>query len=111
VTKSELIKAFAKEIGITLRDAEVCVNTLFNRMADTLAKGGRVEIRGFGSFKVKEYEPYSGRNPCESALTKNPSSNTLLTTTPTPERACIASCSGCHQYCLSFDTAHLVVVS
>jgi integration host factor subunit beta len=63
VNKSELIEAFAKEVGITLRDAEVCVNTLFNNMADTLAKGGRVEIRGFGSFKVKEYEPYSGRNP------------------------------------------------
>jgi integration host factor subunit beta len=63
VNKRELGEAFAKEIGITLRDAEVCVNTLFKSMADTLAKGGRVEIRGFGSFKVKEYEPYSGRNP------------------------------------------------
>jgi integration host factor subunit beta len=63
VNKRELIEAFAKEIGITLRDAEVCVNTLFNSIADTLSQGGRVEIRGFGSFKVKEYEPYSGRNP------------------------------------------------
>ena len=63
MNKRELIEAFAKEIGITLRDAEVCVNTLFSSMADTLAKGGRVEIRGFGSFKVKEYKPYSGRNP------------------------------------------------
>jgi integration host factor subunit beta len=63
VNKRELTEAFAKEIGITLRDAEVCVNTLFNSIADTLSKGGRVEIRGFGSFKVKEYEPYSGRNP------------------------------------------------
>ena len=63
MNKKELIEAFAKEIGLTLRDAEVCVNTLFNSMADTLAKGGRFEIRGFGSFKVKEYEPHSGRNP------------------------------------------------
>ena len=63
MNKRELIEASAKEIGITLRDAEVFVNTLFNSMADTLAKGGRVKIRGFGSFKVKEYEPYSGRNP------------------------------------------------
>ena len=63
MNKRELIEAFAKEIGITLRDAEVCVNTLFSSMADTLAKGGRVEIRGFGSFKVKKYKPYSGRNP------------------------------------------------
>jgi integration host factor subunit beta len=63
VNKKELIEAFAKEIGLTLRDSAVCVNTLFDSMADTLAKGGRVEIRGFGSFKVKEYEPYPGRNP------------------------------------------------
>jgi integration host factor subunit beta len=63
VNKRELTEAFAKEIGITLRDAEVCVNILFNSIADTLSKGGRVEICGFGSFKVKEYEPYSGRNP------------------------------------------------
>ena len=63
MNKRELIEAFAKEIGMTLRDAEVCVNTLFNSIADTLSKGGRVEIRGFGSFKMKEYEPYSGRNP------------------------------------------------
>ena len=63
MNKRELTEIFAKEMDITLGDAEVCVNTLFNSMADTLAKGGRVEIRGFGSFKVKEYEPYSGRNP------------------------------------------------
>ena len=63
MNKSELTEAFAKEFGITLRDAEVCVNTLFDSIADTLSKGGRVEIRGFGSFKVNEYEPYSGRNP------------------------------------------------
>jgi len=63
MNKRELTEVFAKKMGITIRDAEVCVNTLFNSMADTLAKGGRVEIRGFGSFKVKQYEPYSGRNP------------------------------------------------
>ncbi len=63
MNKRELTKVFAKKMGITIRDAEVCVNTLFNNMADTLAKGGRVEIRGFGSFKVKQYESYSGRNP------------------------------------------------
>jgi integration host factor subunit beta len=63
VNKRELIEAFANEFGITIRNAEVCVNTLFNSMADALSKGGRVEIRGFGSFKVKEYEPYPGRNP------------------------------------------------
>ena len=63
MTKSELIEEVAREMGITIREAGVCVNALFNSIADTLARGGRVEIRGFGSLKVKEYEPYSGRNP------------------------------------------------
>ncbi len=63
MNKSELTEAFAKEFGITLRDAKVCVDTLFESIFNALAKGERVEIRGFGSFKVKEYEPYSGRNP------------------------------------------------
>ena len=63
MTKSELIEEYAKEIGITVRDAGACVNALFNSIANTLARGGRAEIRGFGSFKAKEYEPYSGRNP------------------------------------------------
>ena len=61
--KSELIEALAQESGMKFKDAELCVDTLFNGIADALAKGGRVEIRGFGSFKVKEYKPYSGRNP------------------------------------------------
>ena len=63
MTKSELIEGFAREMGIPVREAEACVNALFKSIADTLARGGRVEIRGFGNFKVKEYEPYSGRNP------------------------------------------------
>jgi integration host factor subunit beta len=39
------------------------VNVVFDSMADSLAKGDRVEIRGFGSFKVKSYNSYQGRNP------------------------------------------------
>ncbi|NIP23888.1 MAG: integration host factor subunit beta, partial [Phycisphaerae bacterium] len=38
-------------------------NVVFDSMADSLAKGDRVEIRGFGSFKVKSYNSYQGRNP------------------------------------------------
>ena len=63
MTRRELIAAVAAAEGLTLRDSAVCVNTLFDSMADTLAKGGRVEIRGFGSFKVKAYRSYQGRNP------------------------------------------------
>jgi len=63
MNRSDLIKILSKEAGLTVRKAEDVVNTIFNGMADALAKGDRVEIRGFGSFKVKEYEGYTGHNP------------------------------------------------
>ena len=61
--KSEFSEAVAEELGMTLRDAKVCVDTLFECISNALAKGERVEIRGFASFKVKQYDPYSGCNP------------------------------------------------
>jgi len=63
MTKSELITTFAKSEGIPIRLAEVIVNTVFDTLEDALIKGDRIEIRGFGSFKVKSYNGYKGRNP------------------------------------------------
>ncbi len=55
MNKSQLIERIAKEEGITIKNAANVVNVVFDSMADSLAKGDRVEIRGFGSFKVKSY--------------------------------------------------------
>lgn len=63
MNKSQLIERIAKEEGITIKNAANVVNIVFDSMADSLAKGDRVEIRGFGSFKVKNYNSYQGRNP------------------------------------------------
>ncbi len=63
MTKSELIKAVAEGAGLTGRDAAEIVNTVFASMQDALLRGDRIEIRGFGSFKVKTYAAYTGRNP------------------------------------------------
>ena len=63
MTKSQLIEALAKAEGITLKAAELAVNVTFESMEKALIKGDRVEIRGFGSFKVKFYDGYRGRNP------------------------------------------------
>ena len=63
MNKSDLIEALSKETGLPVRKAEEVVNTVFNSMADSLAKGDRIEIRGFGSFKIKDYDGYIGRNP------------------------------------------------
>ena len=61
--KSDLIEALSQEMGLPVNKAEKVVNIFFNSMADSLAKGDRVEIRGFGSFKIKGYNGYTGRNP------------------------------------------------
>ncbi len=63
MNKSQRIERIAKEEGITIKNAANVVNVVFDSMADSLAKGDRVEIRGFGSFKVKSYNSYQGRNP------------------------------------------------
>jgi integration host factor subunit beta len=63
MNKSELIEAVAEQEGLSRKTAEGVVNTFFDAIADGLAEGERAEIRGLGSFKVKEYEGYTGRNP------------------------------------------------
>lgn len=63
MNKSQLIQALAKEEDLPLKKAEEVVNTVFSEMESALIRGERVEIRGLGSFKVKQYEGYKGRNP------------------------------------------------
>lgn len=63
MNKSELIENLSKKASLTERKAIDIVNLIFNGFADELKKGGRVEIRGFGSFVVREYGAYTGRNP------------------------------------------------
>ena len=63
MNKSQLIEALAKEESLPIKKAEEVVNTVFGDMEKALTNGERVEIRGFGSFKVKQYEGYKGRNP------------------------------------------------
>ncbi len=63
MTKSQLIDAVAARSGLTRKNAEEVVSTIFSAMANALVRGDRIEIRGFGSFKTKHYAPYTGRNP------------------------------------------------
>ena len=63
MNKSELIKALSEQSNIQIDEATIVVNTFVDAMKTSMINGDRVEIRGFGSFKVKEYEGYSGRNP------------------------------------------------
>ena len=63
MNKSELVEALASERDLTYKKSEEIVNIIFESMAETLSQGGRIEIRGFGSFVVKDYKSYMGRNP------------------------------------------------
>ncbi|MBW1869685.1 MAG: integration host factor subunit beta [Deltaproteobacteria bacterium] len=63
MTKSELVEALSKAEDLTKTKSEEVVNVFFGEMVNALAGGDRVEIRGLGSFKVKHYDGYSGRNP------------------------------------------------
>ena len=64
MTKSDLINQIAATIpGGRKRDADVIVNTIFQSMTDALAKGDRIEIRGFGSFHLRTRKARTGRNP------------------------------------------------
>src|SRR5262245_40640536 len=63
MTKSELIDAIAGRGGFTKARAELVVNCVFDAMPEVLQRGEGIEIRGFGSFTVRPYKPYNGRNP------------------------------------------------
>ncbi|MGH7966089.1 MAG: integration host factor subunit beta [Candidatus Binatia bacterium] len=64
MTKRDLIEEVAQQYPrFSRRDAEVMVNAVFDSMTDALAKGERIEIRGFGSFIVKQRAAREGRNP------------------------------------------------
>jgi integration host factor subunit beta len=63
MTKSELIETLAQQKEMPYRRAEQVTNEIFDAMSEALVAGERIEIRGFGSFVVKEYDGYTGRNP------------------------------------------------
>jgi integration host factor subunit beta len=63
MNKLELISALKARTDISKSEAARVVEVFFDNMADTLASGDRVEIRGLCSFYVKEYKSYTGRNP------------------------------------------------
>jgi len=63
MNKSDLINVVRERAGLSRKEAEQAVLTFFNEIARSLEKGDRVEIRGFGSFTVKRYKSYTGRNP------------------------------------------------
>ena len=63
MNKLQLIETLKTKAGITKTEAAAIAHLFFDEMANTLANGDRVEIRGLCSFYVKQYKAYTGRNP------------------------------------------------
>src|SRR5438270_5296514 len=63
MTKSDLIEVVANKLHLPKGKAELIVNCIFDSMEESLKQGERIEIRGFGSFEIRHYKAYEGRNP------------------------------------------------
>ncbi len=70
MNKLELISKLGEEQGLSKAESKNVVDLFFDRISEALIKGDRVEIRGLCSFKVKEYESYTGRNPKSGEIVK-----------------------------------------
>ena len=63
MTKADLIAAVARKLALPAGRAEAIVDHVFDSMVDALKRGEGIEIRGFGSFTIRDYKSYEGRNP------------------------------------------------
>ncbi len=63
LTKAALIREVAHAAGLTRKRAEIIVDTVFGSIVKTLHRGEKVELRGFGSFRLRRREPHMARNP------------------------------------------------
>ena len=63
MNKSDLIEIISQQVQVPHKKAEEVVNFIFDHMVEVLKNGGRIEIRGFGSFVMRAYGSYRGRNP------------------------------------------------
>ncbi|MBW2451940.1 MAG: integration host factor subunit beta [Deltaproteobacteria bacterium] len=77
MTKSELIEQLMENNDVlNKREAEMSVNAIFDSIGQALAEGDRVEIRGFGSFTVRERDAREARNPKSGEVVKIPAKKT-----------------------------------
>ena len=63
LTKAALVEQVAHVAGLTKKRADIIVDTVFGNIAETLQQGEKVELRGFGSFRLRRRQPRRGRNP------------------------------------------------
>ena len=72
MTKADLVEKVAGRINLTKKQTEVIVKTVFQSITDSLSEGNEVELRGFGSFRIRERNARIGRNPKSGAKVEVP---------------------------------------
>ena len=73
MTKAELVDQVARTTQLTKKHAEIMVNTVFDSIVDSLKDGEKIELRGFGSFRIRQRGSRTGRNPKTGARVEVPS--------------------------------------
>ena len=63
MNKSELAETLSEQMGLPLKETTSIISTILDTMTNTLVAGENIELRGFGSFTVRHYDSYIGRNP------------------------------------------------
>ena len=63
MTKAELVEEVARATELTKKDSETVVDTVFQAIKDAINRGDKIELRGFGSFRLRKRQPRTGRTP------------------------------------------------
>lgn len=63
MTRAELVEDVAHQANLTRKQSEVIVEAVFTSILDSLRRGDKIELRGFGSFRIRQRRSRSGRNP------------------------------------------------
>jgi integration host factor subunit beta len=72
MTKADLVEEVTQLGDLTRRDGEVIVDTIFDSVIHALKAGDKIEVRGFGSFRIRQRKPRIGRNPKTGAKVEVP---------------------------------------
>lgn len=78
MNKAALVEIVAQNTGLKKKDAEAAVNATFAAIEDDLATGGKIQLSGFGTFKIRENAARMGRNPKTNEAIEIPASKSVV---------------------------------
>jgi integration host factor subunit beta len=103
MTKAELVEEVSEKTGLPKKQAEIVVNTVFESIVDTLKTGEKIELRGFGSFRIRQRDSRTGRNP-------KPATRWTSRRSGSPTSSPARSCASCSTSRIDGDPLHSVEV-